>query len=257
MASPDQDPYYLAENNIASAARGLEGLYEKWNSLVFETNTYTNKEFKWTRKEMKKVLQDIEDDLSDIEEVIGTIEKFPGRYHLLPGELQRRKSFANDVRTQINRIKSSLNDPSILRKIEDDKTKELLTADRINQIEKTSRFDGLKRAHEEDNRDYVRDNHQFQQQLYQQQDQGLDEMHTNLIDLKEMGENMHTELKVQAGILDRLHERAENSSALLGSVMRKLDRFMETTSSKLQWTIIAILGVIFIALVLLTTMVKK
>ncbi|KAN0000584.1 hypothetical protein ACTFIZ_001044 [Dictyostelium cf. discoideum] len=257
MASPDQDPYYLAEQDIASSVRGIMTTHEKWKQLLFNTNTYTNKEFKWYNKEIRKVLAVIEEDIGDILEAIGTIEKFPGRYVLAPGELDRRKLFANDVKIKINEIKEDLQSPRALAKIEEDKQNELLSSEKRNMIERGGKFEGLRRAHDEDNRDFLREQAGYQRELMNRQDEGLDQMKDDVQILGEMGKAMHSELKIQEGLLDSLHDRAAKSSETLGSVMRKLDRFMESTSSKLQWTIIAILGIIFVGLVVLTTMIKK
>jgi len=257
MASADQDPYYLAEQEVASSVRGLMSLHEKWKNLIFNTNTYTDKEFRWASRELRKLIATLTENIDDIHDTIKICEKFPAKYNISTDEIEKRKSFVRDVRAKINEVNRDFEDPQYNRKIEDDKSKELLSNERRTNIEKSSRFEGLRRAHEEDNNDFLRENAQMQQKLIQQQDEGFDMLHEQVRDLGEMSKVMESELKLEAGILDRLEHRAMKSSATLASVMRKLDRFMEQTSSKLQWTIIAILAIIFIILVVLSTTILK
>ncbi|KYQ96864.1 putative syntaxin 10 [Tieghemostelium lacteum] len=255
MAEPD--PYYLAEQTIQSSVRGLVVLHEQWKKLLISHNTYTSKDYKWAYKELIKLINALTDDINDVNDSIDVVEKFPSKFNLTGNEIEQRKIFVRGVKAKLDEVQSDLNDPMCKRKIEDDKSKELLSSEKKNMVQYNSRHDALRRAHEEDNNDFLRDQHGAHQMLLNKQDEHLDDLIGDVKILGDMSKNMKNEIELQAGILDRLTYRVEQSSATMASVMRKLDRFMTSTKSTTQWIIIAVLGIIFIILVVLSSTILK
>ncbi|EGG22535.1 putative syntaxin 10 [Cavenderia fasciculata] len=252
-----QDPFYMVQADVQSSLRLLTNDHTRWKQLLLETNTATNDEFKWTTKELKKRVRRHEETLRDLSNSNIVAEKFREKYLLTFDEIESRKRFVREANATLDIIKQDFNSPTTHQKIESDKQKELLYSEKRMNIEQDSRYSGLQRAVEEDNNDYLRDNMMMQQRYYEDQDQGLDILSQNVMELGEMTKVMETEIKSQGNILDRLGERAAKSQGALGSMMRRLDRFMTQTSSKVQWTLIAILGVIFLILVIISTTILK
>eukprot|EP01133_Synstelium_polycarpum_P020811 gene20811-24996_t len=155
-------------------------------------------EFKWSFKELKNVLRDVELDLKDLADSIIVVEKFPERFgNISPQELESRKRFIRETKDTIDGVKADINSQQTNQKLEQDKRSELLLTERKHNIERGSKYDGIRRAVDEDNQDFLRENMQQQQQLFAQQDQGLDVIREDVVILGNMVNTMGEEIKSQ------------------------------------------------------------
>ncbi|GAM24091.1 hypothetical protein SAMD00019534_072660 [Acytostelium subglobosum LB1] len=252
-----QDPYYYGQSKIQSSIVGLTSLHERWRKLLHDTNTFRNEEFRWCQQELKKVLKDIDDDIKDLYDSIIVVEKFPDRFRLSQAEIETRKRFIRDSKATVDGVVNDMTSPEVAGKIEQDKRAELLFSEKKQNMQRESKYSGIQRAVEEDNNEFLRGNVRIQEDMIREQDAGLEQLGERVGILGEMGKTMSSELKSQGSILDRLGDRAANSQNALGSVMRRLDRLMENTSSKVQWIMIGILAVIFVVLVIITSQLFK
>eukprot|EP01132_Coremiostelium_polycephalum_P005609 gene5609-6981_t len=257
IANESQDPYYIAQQTIESSVRALSSSFDKWKSLVHTTNTHVDREFKWASRDLRRGIKNLDVDISDIEDSISVVEKFPNRFPLGPNELEKRKQFVNQVKQTLEFVKQEMNNPDVIQKIEADKRQELMEFERRQNIEQSSRMSGMHRAAEDFNNEFLRDQVSQQQALIAKQDEGLDQLGEEIQTLGAISKDMDSEIKLHTGLLDKLDMRVTNSSTALASLMRKLDRFMESTSSKTQWIMIAVLAVIFILLVVLSSTILK
>eukprot|EP01133_Synstelium_polycarpum_P020810 gene20810-24994_t len=167
---------------------------------VVQSNTFKDEEFKWWFKDLRQTLSDVEKDVKDLADSIVVVEKFPEKFgNISQQELDARRRFIKESRTTIDSVKNDITSIQTRQKLEDDKRSELLFTEKRHNIERESKYDGIRRAVDEDNQDFLRDNMQQQQQLFAQQDQGLDQIGEDIGILRNYAEVMNTELVSQAG----------------------------------------------------------
>ncbi|EFA81010.1 putative syntaxin 10 [Heterostelium album PN500] len=252
-----QDPYYFGQSNIQQSIKGLQALHQRWQALL-DTNTFKNEEFRWSQNELKRILNDVEADINDLMDSILVVEKFPDRFNIDMMEIEKRKRFIRESRAAVDDVKRDMSSQQVTAKIERDKQNELLNTERRQNMQRESKYSGINRAYEEDTNEFLRENMQIQQEYFNNQDQELEELAQGVAIIGEMGHAMKNEAEIQGNILDRLGDRAAKSQGALGGVMRRLDKLMEATSSKVQWLMIGILAAIFVILVVISlTILKK
>ncbi len=105
--------------------------------------------------------------------------------------------------------------------------------------------DNYKYNDEESN--FIANNHASTQLLMQQQDETLDELDDVVVRVGHMAENIHEELGQQNKMLTELEEDLTNAEEQLGLVMGRLAKMLKT-KSKWQLGVIMIMSLIVIVL---------
>eukprot|EP01112_Ceratiomyxa_fruticulosa_P004371 TRINITY_DN1491_c0_g2_i1.p1 TRINITY_DN1491_c0_g2~~TRINITY_DN1491_c0_g2_i1.p1 ORF type:complete len:252 (+),score=39.78 TRINITY_DN1491_c0_g2_i1:468-1223(+) len=245
--SLSQDPFYVVKEEVQQSVNGVTTLYQRWRELLETSNTANNDEFKWTSNELKSGIKSIEWDLQDLDDTIGIVESNRQKFKLEQQEVENRKKFISDTKTVIKRMKDDLQAASTRGKVEHDKRDSLLGA---KKNPNNDRFRALDEAIANDHQEFINNQKQTQEQLFQDQDKDLDQLSNTVATLGQMGQAISSELSLQDRILTDLSNKVDNTSGRLGVVMRKLSKLIESASDRTQWCIIGVLALILIALII-------
>jgi len=245
-----QDPFYVVKEEVQQSVNGITTLYDRWQELLKTTNTATNDEFKWTTNQLRTGIKSIEWDLQDLEETIGIVESNRQKFRLEQAEVDSRKKFISETQYIIKKMKEELNNTQTKGKMENDQKSELMRNNKGSTRDVPDRFSGLDEAIKSDNDAYIRNQAQVQDQIIRQQDTDLDDLSNVVGVLGQIGTSIHSELEQQSRILDDLEAGVDNTSGRLNSVMRRVNKLLESTSDRVQWCLIIVLTLILIGLVI-------
>lgn len=244
-----QDPFYVVKEEVLQSVNGVTTLYDRWQELLKTTNTSQNDEFKWTTNQLRTGIKSIEWDLQDLEETIGIVESNRQKFRLEQVEVDSRKKFISETQYIIKKMKEELNNATTKGKLDNDQRDALMR--RKDQQAPAGRFDALDNAIQSDNEAFMKDQHMVQDQIMRQQDEDLDKLGEVVGVIGQMGNSIYSELNTHSRILDDLDSGVEDTQGRLTSVMRRVNKLLESTSDRVQWCLILTLTLILIGLVII------
>merc|ERR1719240_683816 len=163
MMSPTSDPYYVVRDEVQSSLGKLATKKSEWEQLLRSENTAQSSRFQTLHTEIAAELGEIESDLKEVNDSIQVIAANPSKFAVDDSELQSRKDFVRDGRSEIAKVRDAMQRAQ--SKIEADKRNLL-----IRQKE-----DEAKRM-EADNDAFLRGEQEEQRLIFQQQDVQLSEL---------------------------------------------------------------------------------
>ncbi|KAK5581163.1 hypothetical protein RB653_001192 [Dictyostelium firmibasis] len=172
-----EDPFFLMEKSIIKSFETINKVYIKWYSLLCETNTFSNKEFKWYSKEIRKLIYNIEIDIIDITNAIKSIENNNEKENyknITKQELKRRNSFIKESTIEIYNIKIKISHEDVIKKLNNDK-------DNINndknfqcKINDSNNYKNyIKDQNEIQNKEFLNEQIEYRKTLIDKQEKGL------------------------------------------------------------------------------------
>jgi len=245
-----QDPFYVVKEEVQQSVNGITTLYDRWQELLKSTNTAQNDEFKWTTNQLRTGIKSIEWDLQDLEETIGIVESNRQKFRLEQSEVDSRKKFISETQYIIKKMKEELNNAQTKGKMEHDQ-RDALGMKSKGRGDVPDRFAAVDAAIKEDNDNFIRNQAQVQEEIIRKQDGELDELGHVVGVLGEMSTSIHTELEQQSRILDDLETGVDKTSGRLSSVIKRVNKLLESTSDRVQWCLIIVLTLILVGLVII------
>lgn len=245
-----QDPFYVVKEEVQQSVNGITTLYDRWQELLKTTNTAQNDEFKWTTNQLRTGIKSIEWDLQDLEETIGIVESNRQKFRLEQAEVDSRKKFISETQYIIKKMKEDLNNSQTKGKLDND-SREALMKPKGGRSDPSNRYEKLDDAIKSDNDSFINSQAQTQETMIRQQDTELDELGNVVGVLGQMGKQINTELEQQSRILGDMEAGVDSTSARLSSVMRRVNKLLESTSDRVQWCLIIVLTLILVGLVII------
>jgi len=111
------------------------------------------------------------------------------------------------------------------------------------------KYAALDRAIQQDNEAFIRDQHQLQERIMQDQDSELEQIGQTVDTMKQMGNSIYYELNSQSKILDDLDSGVDNTQGRLTAVSNRVKKLLDSTGSNVQWGLIVFLTLVLIGLV--------
>lgn len=244
-----QDPFYVVKEEVLQSVNGVTTLYDRWQELLRTTNTSQNDEFKWTSNQLRTGIKSIEWDLQDLEETIGIVESNRQKFRLEQAEVDSRKKFISETQYVIKKMKEELNNAATKGKMDNDQRDSLMK--KSASREPQNKFDALDNAIRNDNEAFIRDQHQMQDQIMRDQDAELDKLGEVVGVIGQMGNSIYSELNVQSKMIDDLDAGVDDTQGRLTSVMRRVNKLLESTSDRVQWCLIIVLTLMLVGLVII------
>jgi len=239
-----EDPFFVVKAEVESTLSTVNELFKNWKTMLSNTNTSTNDEFKWTTDELNKCLQTIDWDLQDLDETISIVESNPEKFKLDRRELKVRKDFVLQTKGTVEGIKQEMTNPSTKAKIEKDKREMLLRTSSKNDRE--ARID---KAREMENQDFINKN--SPQLLIQRQDEELQEVSKTVGRVKNIAVEIGNELDDQERLLDDVDAKVDRTGGKFKNAQKKLDKVYKSAKEKGSLAIIVILIIIAVVLAIL------
>mmetsp|Transcript_19996 Transcript_19996/g.28727 ORF Transcript_19996/g.28727 Transcript_19996/m.28727 type:complete len:269 (-) Transcript_19996:171-977(-) len=243
-AGAADDPFYAVRDNVQTYVDRIKIRHEKFQDLVFNSNTANNSEFKDVRKGLIKDIRTADKQIKDLKGAVEMADRNRDKFqHISDSELGQRKKFVEEMSKEISDVRASMESPSVRRKLEDDENK----AKRSVHDESLGAVTGMER----ENTQFIRGQQQMTKDMIGQQDVQLDSLGQAVDRLGGMGKTINTELKEQNKLLDELDRDLDDAGEKMNFVMAKLSKLLKTKDGCQIWTIV-ILAVVLVILVALT-----
>lgn len=198
------------------------------------------------RKTVIKDIRTISQDAKGLQGAIDVIEskrsKFP---HISDSELILRKQYVVDITNVINDFKSSIESPSVRRKIEQDENNARRSG---YSDERRSTVNSI----DQENSRFIGEQHQTTTNILFEQDMELSKLGNAVDRLGEIGRDVGQELKEQNAMLDKLDDDVDQANTRMEMVMGSLSKLLK---SKDGCCMIYTIVILFLILVLLVALV--
>jgi len=242
--SSSDDPYYAFRDELQLEVKKAATRFARWRNLLETVDTSSSREFKDLHASLRKELSSLQANAADLDQVVQRIQTQRSHFaQISDRELAARQASIREIKNEIDSMRSVLSSPQTQGKIESDSKKSLLQRRTNAEQEMTGISSGA-------NADYIEDQHQQQQLIYREQDDHLDELEQGVSRLGHVATVIGEEIDNQNDMLDDLGDEIDISSGRMESTLQKMDKMLKTNSRCQTWTILSLMGVLFILILL-------
>lgn len=231
--------------------------YERFKQLT-SSLTIDNEQIEWTRKELREHLEDCISELKDLEGTVNIVEMQPNTYKISPSEIQNRRKFIDDTKTQLNKISKHINEYTPTNKYESfskkkkEERQQLLSGSNRESTSYKDRYDFLDEQVEKDNEAFIQQQMSRQRDIIEEQDKNLDRVIEGTSRLKNLVLDIGDELDSHAIIIEDLNTEVTRTNTSINRASRRLDKLIKAAKGdKGKLLLIVILFIILAVLILL------
>ncbi|KAG5109377.1 hypothetical protein JHK82_038600 [Glycine max] len=234
-----QDPFYVVKQEIQESIDKLQSTFHQWEKTA-DAGERSN-----LSKEVLGSCESIEWQVDELDKAISVASRDPSWYGIDEVEVENRRKWTSDARTQVSTAKKAvqagkgLNNASL-----NGMHKELMRLPSSHQT--TSNQYAA-----QDNDDFIESESDRQMLLIKRQDEELDELSLSVQRIGGVGLTIHEELLAQEKIIDELGNEMDSTSNRLDFVQKKVAMVMKKASAKGQIMMILGLLALFIFLFIL------
>jgi syntaxin 6 len=198
-------------------------------------------------KELVATCGSIEWQVDELEKAITVAAKDPSWYGIDEAELEKRRRWTSNARTQVRNVKSGV----LAGKVSSgaghasEVRRELMRMPNSGEASRYDQYGGR------DDDGFVQSESDRQMLLIKQQDEELDELSKSVQRIGGVGLTIHDELVAQERIIDELDTEMDSTKNRLEFVQKKVGMVMKKAGAKGQMMMICFLLVLFIILFVL------
>lgn len=237
-----QDPFYVVKQDIQQSIDKVQSTFRQWE------NTSDASERSRLSKEVLTNCESIEWQVDELDKAISVASRDPSWYGIDEVEIETRKRWTNDARSQVSTTKKA---------VEAGKGSNITNNASLNGMHKE--LMRLPNSHEttsnqyaaKDNDDFIQSESDRQMLLIKKQDEELDELSLSVQRIGGVGLTIHEELLAQEKIIDELGNEMDSTTNRLDFVQKKVAMVMKKASAKGQIMMILGLLALFIFLFIL------
>ncbi|KAK4426752.1 syntaxin [Sesamum alatum] len=241
--SSAQDPFYIVKEEIQDSIDKLLSTFHQWERTPSDSGEQLR-----LNNELLAGCESIEWQVDELDKTIAVAAKDPSWYGIDEVELDKRRRWTSNARTQVRNVKKSLTQNEsngTSTSTINGMRRELMRISDSHQAEKSNQY------HAQDNDDFITSESDRQLLLIRQQDEELDELSASVQRIGDVGLTIHEELLAQEKIIDELGTEMEGTSNRLDFVQKKVAMVMKKAGAKGQFMMILFLLALFIVLFVL------
>ncbi|KAK4490640.1 hypothetical protein RD792_001328 [Penstemon davidsonii] len=241
--SSAQDPFYIVKEEIQDSINKLLSTFHQCERMPFD-----GEQLRLT-KELLAGCDSIEWQVDELDKTISVAAKDPSWYGIDVMELDKRRIWTSNARSQVRKVKKSIvngeesNGTSTSNVNE--MRRELMRLPNPHQADKPNRYAA------QDNDNFISSESDRQQLLIRQQDEELDEISASVERIGGVGLTIHEEFLAQEKIIDELGMEMDSTSNRLDFVQKKVAMVMKKAGAKGQFMMILFLLALFFILFVL------
>ncbi|XP_065191186.1 syntaxin-6-like [Sycon ciliatum] len=243
-----EDPYFVVRNEVQGALGESQQSYRRWQELYANKTTQGGQEYEWLKNKLLNSLKSIDWDLEDLSETISVVESNPAKFRLTEQEINERKNFIYSSKDAVKKIKDHIGSAEVRTQEETVSRDKLVGA---VQPKTKGKYAKLDNELESANSQFIADQQQQQQMEVAAQDVQLEMVGQSMKVLKNMGQEMNSELQVQNQMLDEFVGEVDQTQSRLDWTLLRLEKVMRLTTDRRQMCIIFALLVMLVVIVLL------
>ncbi|KAK7571899.1 hypothetical protein V9T40_014371 [Parthenolecanium corni] len=255
-----EDPFFVVKEEVLKALNKTITLYRRWSDLQAEPITINllKEEVEWTTTELRNSLRSIEWDLEDLEDTINilSLKRNPSKFKLDTNELNQRRKFIEDTKTEVKSMREKL---SYSKAVDKDKTSrqpliENLTTAKMGGGGAHSSTKYSKLENQTDSPEhvqFVKNSSMMQNRMIVEQDDQLELISDSIGTLKNMSRQIGIELDEQDEMLNELHNEIEQTDSRINSTVKKVSKVLHLSNDRSQWIAIGLLSGLLILILIL------
>ncbi|KAL2470129.1 Syntaxin [Abeliophyllum distichum] len=242
--SSAQDPFYIVKEEIQDSINKLLATFQEWEQMLSDSGEKLR-----ISKELLAGCESIEWQVDELNKTIAVAARDPSWYGIDEAELDKRRRWTTNARTQVGNMKKSVmtgkqSNGSITSSV-NGMRRELMRLPDSHQTHKLNQYTP------NDNDDFISSESDRQLLLVRQQDEELDELSASVQRIGGVGLTIHEELSAQEKIIGELGTEMDSTSTRLDFVQKKVAMVMKKAGAKGQFMMILFLLVLFIVLFVL------
>ncbi|XP_051115428.1 syntaxin-61 [Andrographis paniculata] len=242
--SSAQDPFYIVKDEIQDSIDKLLSTYHQWERIPSDTGEQHH-----LTKELLSGCESIEWQVDELEKTIAVAARDPSWYGINETELDKRRRWTSNARTQVQNVKRTVASGNELNGTSTSNInglrRELMRLPDPHQADKSAHYAT------QHNDDFISSESDRQLLLMRQQDEELDELSASVQRIGGVGLTIHEELLAQEKIIDELGTEMDSTTNRLDFVQKKVAMVMKKASLKGQILMVVFLLVLFIILFVL------
>ncbi|KAG8383881.1 hypothetical protein BUALT_Bualt04G0060300 [Buddleja alternifolia] len=242
--SSAQDPFYIVKEEIQDSIDKLLSTFHQWQRMPSDSGEQIR-----LTKELLAGCESIEWQVDELDKAIDVASRDPSLYGIDEAELDKRRRWTSNARTQVKNVKKSVVTGTGLNGASTSNyngmRRELMRLPNPHQPDKPNQYAA------QDNDDYISSESDRQLLLIRQQDDELDELSASVERIGGVGLTIHEELLAQERIIDELGTEMDSTSNRLDFVQKKVGMVMKKAGAKGQIMMILFLLALFIVLFVL------
>ncbi|KAL2529922.1 syntaxin [Forsythia ovata] len=242
--SSAQDPFYIVKEEIQDSIDKLLSTFHQWERMPSDSGNQLQ-----ITKELLASCDSIEWQVDELDKTISVAARDPAWYGIDQVELDKRRRWTINARTQVGNVKKSVITGKELNGTSTSSVngmrRELMRLPNSHQSDKSNQYNP------QDNDDFISSESDQQLLLIRQQDEELDELSASVERIGGVGLTIHEELLAQEKIVDELGTEMDSTSNRLEFVQKKVAMVMKKAGAKGQIMMICFLLVLFIILFVL------
>ncbi|CAN7133593.1 unnamed protein product [Brassica rapa subsp. narinosa] len=240
--SSAQDPFYIVKEEIQDSIDKLQSTFHKWERVSPGMGDQVH-----VTKELLANCGSIEWQVDELEKAVAVAAKDPALYGIDDAELERRRRWTSNARTQVRNVKTGVlaGKGSAGAGNSSEVRRELMRMPNSNEASRYDQYGGR------DDDGFVQSESDRQMLLIKQQDEELDELSKSVERIGGVGLTIHDELVAQERIIDELGTEMDSTKNRLEFVQKKVGMVMKKAGAKGQMMMICFLLVLFIILFVL------
>ncbi|BFZ20441.1 hypothetical protein BsWGS_23479 [Bradybaena similaris] len=178
------------------------------------------------------------------------VGKNPRKFKISEYELQERRNFVEKTKTTIRDMKSQISSPNNGQR-DDSRSKQALFSTSNGPKTPQDKYKRLDEEMEQANQRYITDTQQQQKLLLRSQDEQLDMIGSSVGVLKNMSQQIGSELEDQNILLDEFHHEMDHTESKMDQTMKKLAKVMHMSNDRRQWCAIGVLSLVLLIIIIL------
>ncbi|CAN6816890.1 unnamed protein product [Brassica oleracea] len=240
--SSAQDPFYIVKEEIQDSIDKLQSTFHKWERVSPGMGDQVH-----VTKELLANCGSIEWQVDELEKAVAVAAKDPALYGIDDAELERRRRWTSNARTQVRNVKTGVlaGKGSAGAGNASEVRRELMRMPNSSEASRYDQYGGR------DDDGFVQSESDRQMLLIKQQDEELDELSKSVERIGGVGLTIHDELVAQERIIDELGTEMDSTKNRLDFVQKKVGMVMKKAGAKGQMMMICFLLVLFIILFVL------
>ncbi|KAK6128394.1 hypothetical protein DH2020_037870 [Rehmannia glutinosa] len=242
--SSAQDPFYIVKEEIQDSIDKLLSKFHQWERMPSDSGEQLR-----LTKELLAGCESIEWQVDELDKTIAVAARDPAWYGIDEAELDKRRRWTSNARTQVKNVKKSVvigyEANSTSTSNVNGMRRELMRLPNPHQPDKFNQYAA------QDNDDVISSESDRQVLLIRQQDEELDELSASVERIGGVGLTIHEELLAQEKIIDELGTEMDSTSNRLDFVQKKVAMVMKKAGAKGQIMMILFLLALFIVLFVL------
>uniref|UniRef100_A0A0D3BIP9 t-SNARE coiled-coil homology domain-containing protein n=1 Tax=Brassica oleracea var. oleracea TaxID=109376 RepID=A0A0D3BIP9_BRAOL len=255
--SSAQDPFYIVKEEIQDSIDKLQSTFHKWERVSpgMGDQVHVTKELlancgsiEWQCKleSFSMAIEAVFTDrkVDELEKAVAVAAKDPALYGIDEAELERRRRWTSNARTQVRNVKTGVlaGKGSAGAGNASEVRRELMRMPNSSGASRYDQYGGR------DDDGFVHSESDRQMLLIKQQDEELDELSKSVERIGGVGLTIHDELVAQERIIDELGTEMDSTKNRLDFVQKKVGMVMKKAGAKGQMMMICFLLVLKSAL---------